>query len=401
MSAPVGKAEPSWRRVNTWRHRARVRARELHYRLKALREPPEQRCPADTDRDELREGARQMIDHALVLVDEKSGPKSWWYGQLYEETLFTLHAAEVAVTRLMSPHEALTRANSVLAGARPLLARDDPRLALVERMVRERDSRRRGRGFVSLPCSRRRVPEDCDAPDAVANLLKAAHEVEEERAVRSRNFRNRLVRAGAVLLLILGAVCGAARVWTGAIPVCGAVSHLADTPVPTPTASTPTAAPSTVTPATSIPAPVPASAGGQVPKSSCRDGDGEAVAADVALVMLFGTVGAALPVAARLQRYGGSWNPYGLQLCQELIKLPTGSLVALAGLLLLHTGVVPGLGAPHDWHEAAADAVLLGIGQLAFTRTMDRRVSKLVAAAPDEEEAEQLEKVSGRKASQG
>ncbi|MFF0011802.1 hypothetical protein [Streptomyces sp. NPDC005374] len=350
--------------TSTWRHRARVRAEELRVQLYALPDPSAKGCPVDVKRDELRKGAERFVCRALELVDERSGLRGWWYGRLYEETLCTLHAADVAITRLLPPRDALRRGNSVLAMARPLLARDDPRLVLVERMVE---------GLAGVPAARpRRREPDCEAPSAVAKLLKAAHEVEEERAVRSRNFRNRLIRVGVILLFVLGGTCGAALVSAGAVPVCGDIAYSQDTPAPA-----------------------------QVPRSNCRVSPGRAEVGDVGLVMLFGLVGAALPMTARLQRFGGSWNPYSLQLYQEVIKLPTGSLVAVAGLLLLRTDVLPGLGPPVDWPQVAADAVLLGISQLAFTRTIDKRVSKLLAAAPDEEETGQLEKVSVPKPSKG
>jgi len=46
--------------------------------------------------------------------------------------------------------------------------------------------------------------------------------------------------------------------------------------------------------------------------------------------MLFGMLGAALPIAARLEQLGSSWNPYGLPFYQEIVKLPIGALVAVS-----------------------------------------------------------------------
>jgi hypothetical protein len=102
----------------------------------------------------------------------------------------------------------------------------------------------------------------------------------------------------------------------------------------------------------------------------------------------------ALPITARLQKFGGSWNPYGLPFYQEIVKLPIGALVAVSGLLLAHTNIIPVFKRPTSWNQVVADSIILGVSQLAFTRAIDQRVSKLLASAPDADEAEQLEKVS-------
>jgi hypothetical protein len=345
LRRPRDRPEPT----NTWRHRVQVRARVLLAELDVICKSTEDHGADGTHEPAYCQSVRKLLREAEAYILEPSNLVSWWSGKLYEGTLLRLHAAEVEITRLMTPAQALGRVDTVLALARPLCAGNDPRLLTVQQLTAKK--------YVSVP--------DCRLPNALADLRQAANCVEEERAARSRNFRNRLIRAGAVVLGLLVLALIAAWIVPGSIPVCGQLARPAQTAL-----------------------------------TSClQDGTSnvpaEALLGDVALVMLFGMLGAALPMAARLQQFGGSWNPYGLPFYQEIVKLPIGALVAVGGLLLIHTNIAPLFKPPSDWNGVVADAVLLGIAQLAFTRAIDQRVSKMLAAMPDEEETKQLEKVSG------
>ncbi|HEY5986355.1 MAG TPA: hypothetical protein VIV12_08270 [Streptosporangiaceae bacterium] len=335
--------------TNTWRHRVQVRAQVLLAELDVICSSTECHGSGGAHEPAYCRSARKLLQEAEDFIREPSNVVSWWSGKQYEGTLLRLHAAEVEITRLMTPVQAQSRADTVLALARPLCPGNDPRLLTVQQLTAKK--------YENAP--------DPRLPSALADLLQAAGYVEEERAARSRNFRNRLIRAGAVVLGLLVLALIAAWVVPGSIPVCGQLARQ-----------------------------------GQTALTSChRDGTShvpaDALYGDVALVMLFGMLGAALPMAARLQQFGGSWNPYGLPFYQEIVKLPIGALVAVGGLLLIHTNIAPLFKPPSDWNGVVADAVLLGIAQLVFTRAIDQRVSKMLAAMPDEEETKQLEKVSG------
>jgi hypothetical protein len=259
---------------------------------------------------------------------------SWWNGEAYEGTQSCLHAAEVAIIVLSEPARAWSRIDAVLALAGPLCQKD-PRLALVEQLKRSNS------------------PKDERVPSAVAALLEAAYAVQEERAVRSRNFRNRLIRTGGMLTLLLMATLIVAWRNSGAIPVSA---------------------------------------------DSCPGTAGSGLR-EVGLVMLLGMLGAATHIVGRLQKMGGSWNPYNLPFYQEMIKLPIGALTAVIGLLLVGTRWLPVVEAPDSWRAVVAYAVAFGVAQLALTRNIDQRAEKLLASEPDPDEAKQLEKVPDMKAS--
>jgi len=328
-------------RSNTWLHRAQTRLCVLHYELEATCGRPDRLCRNGIRQEKLRAGADCLLRTAERHIHDAAGGRgmwwrlgSWWNGEAYEGTQSCLHAAEVAIIVLSEPARAWSRIDAVLALAGPLCQKD-PRLALVEQLKRSNS------------------PKDERVPSAVAALLEAAYAVQEERAVRSRNFRNRLIRTGGMLTLLLMATLIVAWRNSGAIPVSA---------------------------------------------DSCPGTAGSGLR-EVGLVMLLGMLGAATHIVGRLQKMGGSWNPYNLPFYQEMIKLPIGALTAVIGLLLVGTRWLPVVEAPDSWRAVVAYAVAFGVAQLALTRNIDQRAEKLLASEPDPDEAKQLEKVPDMKAS--
>ncbi|MBW8737985.1 MAG: hypothetical protein JF621_12935 [Streptomyces turgidiscabies] len=102
-------------------------------------------------------------------------------------------------------------------------------------------------------------------------------------------------------------------------------------------------------------------------------------------------------MTGRLQRMGGSWNPYSLPFWQEMIKLPIGALTAVTGLFLVGTEWLPLLKVAANWGDVVAYAVVFGIVQLALTHAIDKRAEQLLAADPDPDEAKQLENVPSKR----
>jgi len=337
---PGGPAE----RPNTWQHRAKVRVCRLCHELESVcREADETNCECGARASELRAGARCLLQRAETLIESAGSRgrsrrrrwRSWWHGELYEGALGCMHEAEVLIVSLYTPCRARRQANSVLAMARPL-CREDPRLKAVDTLMAAKP------------------PDDRELPAALSELLGAGYAVEEERAVRSRNFRNRLIRAGLVLLVLLGAVVGVAFGVHSSVPVCG------------------------------------------LDPNNCLGSDAPS-GQDTGLVMLLGMLGAALPMAGRLQRMGGSWNPYSLPFWQEMVKLPIGALTAVTGLVLVGTDWLPLLKVAENWRQVASYAVVFGVVQLALTHAIDKRAEKLLAADPDSDEAKQLENVPSKR----
>jgi hypothetical protein len=94
---------------------------------------------------------------------------------------------------------------------------------------------------------------------------------------------------------------------------------------------------------------------------------------DLLVVELVGLTAAALAAAAAIRGIKGSSERYGLSVALAGLKLPTGAITALAGLLLMRGQFVPGLSALDTSAQILAWALVFGYAQQVFTRLVDRQ----------------------------
>jgi len=99
---------------------------------------------------------------------------------------------------------------------------------------------------------------------------------------------------------------------------------------------------------------------------------------DVPLVALLGLIAAALAAATALRRIHGTSTPYSLPVAVALLKLPSGALTAILGLLLMRGEFVPGLSALDSSAQIIAWAVIFGYSQQIFTRYVDDRAKTVL-----------------------
>ncbi|MEV5846991.1 hypothetical protein AB0M32_34005 [Streptomyces sp. NPDC051985] len=103
-------------------------------------------------------------------------------------------------------------------------------------------------------------------------------------------------------------------------------------------------------------------------------------AADYLVVELVGVVSASIASAAALRRIRGTALPYDVPVVLALLKLPTGAITAVLGLLLMRGGFVPGLSALDSTAQLIAWAVVFGYSQQLFTRSVDNQGQALLDA---------------------
>lgn len=99
---------------------------------------------------------------------------------------------------------------------------------------------------------------------------------------------------------------------------------------------------------------------------------------DVFLVQFVGLVAAAVSGAASLRRITGTSTPYGLAVALAVMKLPTGALTAVLGLMLMRGGFIPGLTALDSSSQILAWAVIFGAAQQLFTGLVDRQAQSVL-----------------------
>ena len=104
----------------------------------------------------------------------------------------------------------------------------------------------------------------------------------------------------------------------------------------------------------------------------CATGD-KPQSADIAILELVGALGAAVAAVTGLRRERGTAMPFSVPVVLGLLKLPTGALSAVLGLLLIEGQVVPGLTALDTSGQIIAWAILLGAGQQVFMRLIDQQ----------------------------
>jgi hypothetical protein len=122
---------------------------------------------------------------------------------------------------------------------------------------------------------------------------------------------------------------------------------------------------------------------GDVPFRDTEDVIEETVtSADVAVVALAGLTAGAVAAAATVRRLKGSADAYGLPLALAGLKLPTGAITAVLGLLLMRGQFIPGLTALDTSGQIIAWALVFGYSQQLFTRLVDQQASQIVGDLP-------------------
>ncbi|WP_454790189.1 hypothetical protein [Mycolicibacterium lutetiense] len=164
--------------------------------------------------------------------------------------------------------------------------------------------------------------------EALARSTKAVHAASDSESMRLRSFRNILLGATAVLALL--AIC---------FGVVGAVR------------------PDTfglVTTGTSTPR------------------------ADIAIAELLGLVSASLVGAVAIRRMKGTSTAYAVPMASLLLKLPTGALTAVAGLLMVKAGIAgDGVSVTTNAHVVGY-SLLFGASQQGITGMVDRQAQSLL-----------------------
>jgi hypothetical protein len=151
--------------------------------------------------------------------------------------------------------------------------------------------------------------------------MEIAYDATDQRHMRRRGFRNILLSAAALICVLMIGLVAVVGTHPAAMPLC---FHPAVTNAAQPAQGSGT--------------------GGQEVTTVCPSGDRQAPSAgDVMIVVGLGLLGGALAAAFAIRNVRGSSTPYDIPIALALLKVPSGSLTATAGILLLGGGFVPGL----------------------------------------------------------
>jgi hypothetical protein len=305
------------------------------------------------------EGVVSHVRERLVMVRNATRrpgrPRffAWWRGTEIERAWLNIHAAEVALVDVL-PIEVLSgRRAGVLTLLTEALPAGDPRLTSAKA------------AFADKEWERPKPDQLCHLRSHYAAALGWGYDASDEQHERVRSFRNTVLGAAVALLVLAAALLVVGWRSPAAIPVC-------NTP------------PATATPATGQ-APAVDQAGAPVTQAICPSGRPSPSSLDLFYVELLGLVGGSLAGAVAIRGLRGTSTPYAVPLVLIALKLPSGALTAVAGILFIRAGFVPGLTSLDNQAQLLAYALLFGYAQQIFTRLIDSQAHVVLDKIPKSE----------------
>ncbi|RCG30207.1 hypothetical protein DQ384_15760 [Sphaerisporangium album] len=289
--------------------------------------------PGDPAMAALHASIMRQLGIAREYIRERQGWRRWLTGQAIEGAWANLYGATIMLFGMLPERELNPRAPEVLAVGRAYLPADDARITQLAARLAAGDIAETDRSLLQ-------------------SVLRAAYATAAIESGRVRSFRNMLLGGVAALTVIVAGLVAVGAVWPSAVPMCGNRTLLATLGV----------------------------GGSQV----CPSGNGAPSHGDVPLVALVGMLGAALATAASLSTRSELSTRYSLAVAQNLLKAPAGVATAIAGLLILNSGFVPGFSGLSSQTSILVWAVVFGYAQQVVTRIVDQRANTLLSAAsPD------------------
>lgn len=271
---------------------------------------------------DVKELARAYLTDARAGLAQRPGWRVAWSGSDIERAWENTHAAEVAILRATDGADAAVRLPTLIEDCKAVIPNDARIPKLVE------------------ACSGGRALTPAEQV-LLAETVESAHQTSDAQHVRVRSFRNILLATTIVLffLAVAMALIGAAA--PKAVAVCDSVAKAAAT--------------------------------------SCPSGADHPTGPDVFVVEVLGLVAAAITSAFAVRKLSGTSTPYAVPLASLALKLPTGALTAVLGLVLVRAGFGPTITAGTQ-AQVVAYAVVFGAGQQLFMQFVDKQAKTVLDA---------------------
>jgi hypothetical protein len=282
--------------------------------------------------------------------------KSFVGGAAVERTNSQLDAVEADLLRLLPDPYLRGQLPNLVAHVRAHLKPDDPRRRRVEEIARK------------VACGPPRQKLEPLERDEVLGAVRSAS-LEARREIRRvRSFRNVLLVTALTLAVGVAGVTTMGVLSPGRIALCFVPDNQM---VVCPTSSA------------AVPEESQPSQGEETPSVQQQVDIDQLVRDtasrwDVPVVAIVGLLAAALAGAFALRQIQGTSTPYSLPVSAAVLKLPTGALTAVIGLLLMRGGFVPGLTALDTSAQIIAWAVVFGYSQQLLTRFVDQQANTVL-----------------------
>jgi hypothetical protein len=338
-----------------WRGNVLAAADAFQYQLDAL---PAGGKPAEQD---LRRSVGVAVEHHLQTARDAAWPKDgrlpvgeqfldWWTSAPCEAAYVNLHEAEIALAQILPQDQIKARIPEALARLQTMDV-TDPRRRAAETQLTSNSS-------------------ESELRAAFQSATRIGLELKDQQHDRLRAFRNIVLTTAAALSLLVVTVCLVGAWRPDALPLCFGPP--------------PTTAPG------GVPEPVQGPSGVACPSEDAPPSPGTEprrlpAPGDVTLVALLGLLGGGLSATVSLRGLQGTSTPYDVPVALALLKLPSGALSALIGLLFVRGEFVPGLSQLDNQPQILAYAFLFGIAQQLVTRLVDQQAQEILTKVPSKE----------------
>ncbi len=318
----TGAAQASGIRRRRWR-RSSVWREQVRSRLADLAVELDS-LPAPAGCEGWHEDAQERLSEAETIVRRKPSLLGAWTGIDIEATWMRIHAIEVALVRLSAPEIIRAKLPGIIDDGSHLLGDEHPRVKILRAYQKRPD-----------------WPEN--ERECLAHSIRAVYEASDKENVRLRSFRNVLL--GTTLVLAIMAISFA---------IFGAVN------------------PSAIDVLTTS-----SSSGLAAPSSRSRT--------EILVIEMLGLISATVVGAVAIRHIQGTSAAYSVPMASLLLKLPTGALTALAGILMIRAGIVPGVQFASD--HLGGYALLFGASQQGFTGLVDRQAHSVLSSVLSKDNA--------------
>ena len=318
----TGAAQASGIRRRRWR-RSSVWREQVRSRLADLAVELDS-LPAPAGCEGWHEDAQERLSEAETIVGRKPSLLGAWTGIDIEATWMRIHAIEVALVRLSAPEIIRAKLPGIIDDGSHLLGDEHPRVKILRAYQKRPD-----------------WPEN--ERECLAHSIRAVYEASDKENVRLRSFRNVLL--GTTLVLAIMAISFA---------IFGAVN------------------PSAIDVLTTS-----SSSGLAAPSSRSRT--------EILVIEMLGLISATVVGAVAIRHIQGTSAAYSVPMASLLLKLPTGALTALAGILMIRAGIVPGVQFASD--HLGGYALLFGASQQGFTGLVDRQAHSVLSSVLSKDNA--------------
>jgi hypothetical protein len=342
MPFPIGGPSGS-----TWREQSFSRAADYRFLARKL-------LPRDTESDwEVLHAIEDRISAAEHVEPWHRRPISYLTGAAVERANSQLDGVETDLLRLAPDSYRRGQLPNLVAHVQDHLPDGDPRRTQVEAIAEAVKKR---------PCT----AELCSSErEQLLGAVRAAS-LEARRSIRRvRSFRNVLLVTALILSLGVAGITLLGVLSPERIPLCFTPETADSVNVVCPTSTFSLEQSATEQP-------------GPTQQKLDEEMRSHADAWDVPVVEIIGLLAAALAGAFALRQIRGTSTPYSLPVAVAVLKLPSGALTAVLGLVLMRGGFVPGLSALDTSAQILAWAVVFGYSQQILTRLVDRQANTVL-----------------------